>query len=319
MRRFPRPAIVGVPAAAALVVLLAVAAPSATRAAARAGGQVGRRGSAQLAWLTEINYWRKAARVRPVADARAWTLGIKRHLIYLEKTPARYLKGKYASAHTENPASPYYTAAGAKEAASADLAPGDACTATAALDVWLAAPFHTVGMLRARLRRVAFAVEPHKCYAGLDVIRGLDPSAPAATKPILYPGPGSTTQLLQFGGETPDPTQTCGWQGTQVGLPLIVLLPKPPPKGITATLQGPTGLESTANRQLCIVDEHTYHSSDRVYGPNGVQILRADNAVFLIPLDPLQSGSYSATVQQPGRASISWSFSAQTTATSQSG
>lgn len=291
---------------AGLLVALFAASPGVapSRGATRA-----RRG-ANPAWLTQINRWRRAAGLQRVTNEPAWDRGIERHLVYLEKTPPRYLTGKYTSAHTENPASPYYTAAGAQEAASSDIAPGGACTAAKALDVWLAAPFHAIGMLRPQLKQVALAVEPQRCYAGLDVIRGLDPLRPAATEPIIYPGPGTTTQLLQFGGEAPDPTQTCGWQGQQVGLPLIVLLPKAPTRSVTASLQGSTGLESTANRGLCVVDEHTFRTTDHVYGPTAAEILKSDNAVILIPRQPLEPGRYSAQLEQPGEATISWSFSA---------
>jgi hypothetical protein len=301
------------------VALLAFAGPAAPRTATRSGRRALARHSGEPAWLNEINYWRKAAGLQPVADQPAWDLGIKHHLTYLEKTPARYLTGQYASAHTENPASPYYTTDGAQEAASSDLAEGAACTTTEALDIWLAAPFHAVGILRAQLTQVALAVEPRKCYAGLDVIRGLDYSQPAASTPIIYPGPGSTTDLLTFGGEEPDPTQTCGWQGKQVGLPLVVLLPQAPAQSVTASLKGPTGTESTGNRHLCVVDESTYHSSDPVYGPTGAEILKDDNAVFLIPRNPLRDGSYSAMLQQPGEADISWSFSARATSAQHTG
>jgi hypothetical protein len=291
---------------AGLLVALFAASPgiAPSRAATRA------RQAASPAWLTQINGWRRATGLKPVTNERAWDRGIEHHLVYLEKTSARYMTGKYASAHTENPASPYYTAAGAREAASSDLDEGGACTSSQALDIWLAAPFHAIGMLRAQLKEVALAVDPKRCYAGLDVIRGLDPLRPAATKPIIFPGPGTTTHLLQFGGETPDPTQTCGWQGQQVGLPLIVLLPRPPARSITASLQGPAGLESTGNHNLCVVDEYTFRTTDHVYGPSGAKILKVDNAVILIPRQPLESGSYSAQLKQPRRATISWSFSA---------
>jgi hypothetical protein len=59
-----------------------------------------------------------------------------------------------------------------------------------------------------------------------------------------------------------------------------------------------------------VVDEYTYHSSDTVYGPTGLEILQDDHAVLLIPRLPLTSGSYSASLSQPGQADVDWSFAA---------
>jgi hypothetical protein len=267
--------------------------------------------SAQPAWLAEINMYRAAAGDAPASNEPAWDLGIEHHLTYLEKTPHSYFTGQYQSAHTENPASPYYTSDGATEAGYSDLDEGEAHSALQAVDIWLAAPFHAVGMLRAQLTQVALADDPTTGYAGLDVIQGLDYALPAPTTPILFPGPGVTTNLVSFGGESPDPLETCGWSpASGAGLPLIVLLPQAPAAGLTATLSGPGGVASTANGELCVVDEFTYHSSDPIYGPTGASILQGDNAVFLIPRRSLTTGTYQVSMLQSGQPDIDWSFSA---------
>ena len=264
-------------------------------------------------WLNEINRYREAAGETPVIDNPAWDAGLLDHLRYLVKTPSKYFTGAYQSAHTENPASPYYTQAGATEAESSDLALGGVTSALNAVDEWLTAPFHAVGMLRPQLTEVALAADATTGYAGLDVIQGLNPVAPAASAPILFPGPGVATNLLTFnGGEEPTPLETCGWLRftPPFGLPLVMLLPQTPAIGLTATLRGPNATESTAAHTLCIVDENTYHSSDPVYGPTGLDILQGDHAVFLIPRHALAPGSYRAIVSAPGQPDISWSFSA---------
>jgi hypothetical protein len=53
-----------------------------------------------------------------------------------------------------------------------------------------------------------------------------------------------------------------------------------------------------------VVDEHTYVSTDPVYGPTGLGILQSDNAVFLIPRAPLTTGTYTATIDQPSQPAI---------------
>jgi hypothetical protein len=268
--------------------------------------------SAAPGWLGVINYYRAATGLKPVADEPAWDAGIENHLTYLVKTPQSYFTGQYASAHTENPKSPYYTASGAKEAGYSDLALGGALTPIEALDTWLTSPFHAFGVLRAQLTEVALADDPHTGYAGLDVIQGLNYLLPGDPNPVLFPGPGSTTDLLSYSGaELPDPLQTCRWTNSPAaGLPLVMQLPQAPSDSLSATLAGPHGTESSAGNTLCVVDAHTFYSTDTVYGPTGREILQDGNGVFLIPRHAFTSGKYTVTVTQPGQANITWSFSA---------
>jgi hypothetical protein len=121
-----------------------------------------------------------------------------------------------------------------------------------------------------------------------------------------------TTNLVRFnGGELPSPLETCGWQDRAgVGLPLIALLPNAPDPSLSADLHRPDGTTATgANGGLCIVDEHTYQSSDQVYGPTGASILQSDHAVLLIPSSRLRNGTYSVSIHQEGETDITWSFS----------
>src|SRR6202012_4085550 len=98
--------------------------------------------------------------------------------------------------HTETPASPTYTTAGALEASRSDLYFGSSgLSPVGFIDGWFSAPFHAIGMLRAQLTQVAFASSPDGSAAGLDVIGGLDDNRPSATTPILFPGNGMTTNL----------------------------------------------------------------------------------------------------------------------------
>jgi hypothetical protein len=262
-------------------------------------------------WLSEINKYREAAGLAPVSEEPAWTPGLENHLTYLEDTPSEFYAGPYVSLHTENPASPYYTESGAREAGYSDLTEGDGRTPLQAIDAWWTAPFHAIGMLRPQLTKVELADRPTSGDAALDVIQGIDYALPKPSAPVLFPGPNVTTDLSQFnGGELPTPLETCGWQTVgPVGLPLIMLLPEPPSTSLTASLTGPGGrMESSANGELCIVDEDTYRSSDPTYGEDGRAILAGENAVLLIPRNQLVNGAYTVTAQQPGQSDIDWSF-----------
>ena len=290
------------------LVLSIPASPSTPSSPGRSPQHLGHSTSSGSDWLSEVNQYRVAAGLVPVTDQRSWDAGIVDHLIYLEKSPAKYFSGAYVSLHTENPASPYYTAAGAREGGSSDLFPDvGAESDVRIIDGWLTAPFHAVGMLRATLGQVAFA--DHGGDAGLDVISGLNENPPA-TGPVLFPGPNMTTDLTTYGDEVPSPLQTCKWTGsTFVGLPLIALLTAAPSSGLTASLASSSGhSESSQRGTLCVVDANDYYTTDTVYGPTGLEILQSDNAVFLIPKSPLTQGTYTATITQPGASVITWAF-----------
>ena len=261
------------------------------------------------AWLTEVNYYRTASGLRPVTVDATWAAGLQAHLTYLADTPAGYLTGQYASAHIENPASPYYTTAGATEGASSDLIQGAVGeTPVELIDDWLTAPLHAIGILRPDLRRVAFAYDPTTGDAGLDILSGLTYETAAPTQ-MLFPGTGSTTNLTTFGGEYPDPLTSCSWTAEgSVGLPLIAMLATAPAADLSASVSGPGGDESTQNGSLCVVDANTYHSTTPIYGPTGLSILQDTDAVLLIPRAPLSSGEYTANIDQSGKPPISWSF-----------
>jgi hypothetical protein len=267
--------------------------------------------AASEGWLARINQIRTASGLSPVGANSGWVTGLDDHLTYLEQTPSSYMTGQYASAHTENPASPYYTSAGANEAASSDLAFGTGSD-LGAINSWLTAPFHAIGMLRPALTQVAFARHNGSGDAGLDVINGLTGSP--ASSPVLFPGNGSTIDLTRYGGESPSPIETCttdhpGADYSNPGLGLIAMLPQAPTNDLSATLEQPdhTTISSNGN-DLCVVDENNYTSSDSVYGPTGKEILQGDHAVLIFPRRPLVSGSYTVHITQGGQPDIAWSF-----------
>jgi hypothetical protein len=267
-------------------------------------------------WLGRINEIRQGSQLPPVVDEPAWSAGILAHERYLRGTPPSYTTGSYESLHTENPASPFYTPEGAKEAESSDLGSGD--TNVEAIDDWLAAPFHAIGMLRPGLKRVAFARSPGSGNAGLDVISGLEEGEHGVpARQVLFPGADSTIDLARYGGESPPPTETCeqqhpGADYDGAGLPLIALLTAPAETGLSATLGLPDGGQiSSSGADLCIVTADNFVTRDTVYGPTGHEILSGDKAVFVIPRQPLVAGRYTADISQPGKPDIVWSFNSQ--------
>lgn len=263
-------------------------------------------------WLSRVNDIREASGLSPVTANNAWVQGMDNHLTYLAKTPASYRTGQYQSVHTENPQSPYYTSSGAQEAGHSDIASGTSSDLQA-INAWLSAPFHAIGMLRPALQQVAFARDSSG-EAMLDVISGVNQNATPNSQPVLFPGAGSTINLSRFGGESPSPVETCnhvhpGADYSDAGLPLIALLTQAPTSDLSVTLTRPDGSTvSSSSPDLCMVDENDYTSSDSVYGPTGAQILSSDNAVLVIPRTQLTNGTYSVDITQGGQSDITWSF-----------
>ena len=181
-----------------------------------------------------------------------------------------------------------------------------------AIDAWMSAPFHAIGIMRPNLERSAFASDG---TAMLDVLRGLAPvTQPRPT--VLFPGADSTTYLTSFGSEFPDPREGCAadWKSF-AGLPLFALLPDgqaPGPSdfdsGTTATLTRPDGTTISAGNDLCVQTGASFNSSDPVYGPNGKAILIGANAVLVIPRTKLSPGRHTVSITVPGKTSIAWSF-----------
>ena len=265
-------------------------------------------------WLDRVNAYRAASGLSEVVETPEWSDGIRKHLEYLKHTPSSLRTGAYANAHYENPESPYYTKEGAAAGLSSNL--GHRRTTDAgSIDRWMTTPFHAIGILRPSLRSVAFgSIDSGGLSTGLDVIRGLERSSLGSTERqvILFPGPDSSVHLTNAGGELPNPLESCpGYRYGTAGLPLIIMLPDRPEPSATAQLVGPGDTRySTDDGSLCRVDEHTYISTNTVYGPTGLSILGGNNAVFLIAKRRLTPGRWHVTYSSTETGEqITWSFS----------
>jgi hypothetical protein len=257
-------------------------------------------------WLDLVNDYRAMAGLAPVVEEPSWSDGLAKHLTYLQQTPASFKTGAYASAHTENPASPWYTPEGADAGRSADLYIGNVPSDRTAIEAWMVAPFHAIGILRSRLQRVAYART--SAGAALDVIRGV--TGPASQQPVMWPGAGSQVDLTQAGPESPDPLDSCPGFKRPAGLPILALLLSDPPAGTTAHLHRPDGSTIGEGADLCVITAATFQSSDPTYGAAGKAVLTSDHVVVIIPRSPLTTGEYGVDLIRPGQITLSWSFSA---------
>jgi hypothetical protein len=261
--------------------------------------------SKDAGWLETLNYYRLSSGVEPVTENLISSTNAMKHSIYLAKSDPKYFTGIYENPHTENPESPYYTKEGANS--------GTNLTYTAresdAIDSWMQAPLHAIGLLRDNLKTTGFATAINdrtgQAHTGLDVINGLVGSR---SKVITFPGDGAIVRLNKFEGESPDPRESCGkdWENYR-GLPIFASLISTPPRDITGKIITPDGKTLLPGDDLCVVTQYSWVSTNRVI-PYGNQIMAGEKLVLLIARSPLSPGEHSVSVSGTGISSLNWSF-----------
>lgn len=259
-------------------------------------------------WLQVLNRYRAWSGLDPVAEDSGQSDGVAAHVRYLELTPDSYSTGICANWHGENPASPYYSLAGARAGVRSNLT--YASTDLQAVGSWITAPFHAVGLMEPGLRTAGFAlgsIESARLKAGLDVLSGV---VDVPDEEVLFPGPGSRIELNRFTGEMPHPTEPCGYSADSTwGLPIYALLTFDPTAVTTTRLTYPDGTTITgdgASSRLCVLTEHNAYSSDPTYA-YAMATYENRNMVLLFPDDPLTPGAYSVQIETGGQTG-SWSF-----------
>jgi hypothetical protein len=261
--------------------------------------------SKDAGWLETLNYYRLSSDVEPVTENLILSANAMKHSIYLAKSDPKYFTGQYENPHSENPESPYYTIEGARS--------GTNLTYTAresdAIDSWMQAPLHAIGLLRDNLKTTGFATaindKTGQAHTGLDVLNGLVGSR---KKVVVFPGDGAIVRLNEFTGESPDPRESCGkdWKDFR-GLPIFASLLNSPPRDITGKLVTPFGRTLYPGTDLCIVTQYSWVSTDRVIS-YGKQIMESEKLVLLIAKLPLDPGEYSVNLSGTGMSTLNWKF-----------
>jgi hypothetical protein len=261
--------------------------------------------SKDAGWLETLNYYRLSSGVEPVTENPIFSANAMKHSIYLAKSDPKFFTGIYENSHTENPESPYYTKEGANS--------GTNLTYTAresdAIDSWMQAPLHAIGLLRDNLKTTGYATAINDrtglAHTGLDVINGLVGSR---QKIITFPGNGAIVRLNKFEGESPDPRESCGkdWENFR-GLPIFASLISTPPRDITGKIVTPDGKTLLPGSELCVVTQYSWVSTDRVIS-YGDQIMAGEKLVLLIAKSPLNPGAHSVSISGTGISPLNWSF-----------
>jgi cysteine-rich secretory family protein len=238
-------------------------------------------------WLDRVNFYRATALLPPVAEDPALSRAVLQH--------ARYMVMHGLVEHSERPRDRWTTADGAAAAAVSNLAGSTSATEPEswAVDLWMQAPFHAIGILDPALEHVGFGIEhAHKglvqTAAGLDVIRGRRLPPSTVTYPIVWPADGAVVPIAAHVNEYPSPLTSCPGYVAPAGLPLIVQLESADAiAGVTASwiMDGDRPLDH------CDFDGASYRNPDPVQQLLGRRILTGRNALILIAREPLRPGA----------------------------
>ncbi|OGO66039.1 MAG: hypothetical protein A2Z45_08225 [Chloroflexi bacterium RBG_19FT_COMBO_55_16] len=256
-------------------------------------------------WLAYLNYYRALAALPPVNEMAVWNAGAWYH--------SRYMGKNDYVGHSEDPENEWYTPEGDSAARSSNLLASSSTSVTdqEAIDLWMQAPFHGVGILDPQLQLVGFGSYREEdgglqMGAALDVIRGLGELLLTVGFPVAWPADGMTVPLTSYVGEYPDPLASCEGYSPPTGLPIILQIG---PGNLTPEVTAHTFKQNGVPRDHCVFDESTYHNPDVSARDLGRAILDARDAIVLIPRQPLLPGkNYTVSMTVSGQ-SYTWSFS----------
>ena len=276
---------------AAVTALVALAAP-AMQPAAAAAGPTPPFIPASAGWLPTVNYFRAMSGLGPVTEDQTLSAGAYNHSCYMLYN---------GISHDETPGAAGYTTEGDTAGNAGNVAVSSVYGASdrSHIELWMTGPFHAIGVLRANLQTVGYgkcdstSTSPWHSGATLNVLSGLG-NGPRPGTPIVFPGNGTTTNLGQFITESPNPLDFCHWSG-QAGLPVIAMMPEAVTASVSSIITGPNGPITT-----CTL--FAGNTSGAAHS-----ILQGDNALVVVPRDPLGPGTYTVSATTQSR-NVTWSF-----------
>ena len=245
-------------------------------------------------WLNRFNQWRASTGVSNLTEVPLWSTGDYDHALYMVKNDL--------VTHYETVGTPYYTTDGDTAARNSNIyvSSSTATTDEQAIDWWMQAPFHAMGMMDPRLTQTGFGSYREvksgwDMGAAVDVLRGN--TFTGGQFPVMFPGPATTEPLTSYGGgEFPDPLQACSGYTVPTGLPVFVEI-----GGNVATTVGPvhTITGNGVSLENCVIDSNN---------PSVGSDLTYRGGVILIPRQPLQNGvTYTVALTVNGLP-YTWSF-----------
>lgn len=244
-------------------------------------------------WLDRMNSWRASTGVPVLTEDPTWSQGDYNHAVYMVKNDL--------VTHYEASNLPYYTVAGDTAAQNSNIyvSSSTATTDEQAIDWWMQAPFHALGMMDPRLAQTGFGSYREvksgwQMGAAVDVLRGNPFSG--GQYPVYFPGNGTTEPLTTYGGfESPDPLQACSGYSAPTGLPAFVQVGG----NISTSVGVHTFTGNGTPLEHCVIDSSN---------PSFAYSLKSRGAVILIPRQPLQTGVTYVVALTVNGMPYTWSF-----------
>jgi hypothetical protein len=257
-------------------------------------------------WLHYVNQFREAAALPALTENPTWSNGDWLH--------SRYMVKEDHISHSQNSSSPWYTAEGALAGQYGNIYATSWTPAAdeAAIDFWMAGPFHAVAILDPQMQQTAFGayredIGAWHMGATLEWKRGLGPLPEGTQFPITFPRDGGQTWIVRHPGhEWPDPLTACPGYEAPTGPPLIIQLGS---GSLTPQVTGHSfGVVGGGDLPHCVFDETTYTNPSSSAQNSGRQVLNSRDAIVIMPqyaLTPRQS--YRASVTVDG-VTYNWQF-----------
>ena len=272
--------------------------------------------AAGLPWLEALNRYRAMGGLAPVVLDPALTKAALAHAHYVAANYSDEIKAGNlgAEAHTEDPAKPYYSAAGLASARTSTVEEewrpiGPMPTPADAIDGWVQVPFHRLWLLNPSLKRVALGqyCEARVCVTVLNVASGADLSSsvsPPLQRPVLYPPAGSSVLNGRSEGEWPSPIATCPGYAEPFGLAISLQLGRSSDSRLTGYSLTHADAAPIA---ACGIDADSYTNPDPAQQQRVRHSLIYFGAVVVVPRHPLAPGKYDVSITIDGKP-YSWSF-----------
>jgi hypothetical protein len=257
-------------------------------------------------WLGYFNYIRGLGALPALIENPSWSDGCVKH--------SRYMVKNDVIEHNETPGNPWYTPEGQAAAQSSNLMVSSSMSTTDidAIDGWMTAPFHGVGMIDPELLQTGFgsyreAIGSWRMGACLDVLRGDGIIPPSVTFPVRWPGSGAGMPYTYFNGsEFPDPLTSCPGYSAPTGPPVYLLVGT---GGATINVTAHSFSQGATPLAHCMINETNYSNPNASYQSLGRAVLGGRDAIVIIPRNPLASGaSYTVSITNNG-ATHTWTFS----------
>lgn len=257
-------------------------------------------------WLTYLNDIRWQAGLPPVSESETITVGAQAHSEYMGRNDNPVARMELSD-------NPYYSVEGRIAAYRSNIFALSSSGGTDlwAMNFWLSAPFHALGLLDPQLQEVGYGrfrddLGFVKVASVLDVQTGLTETAPNVTYPIFHPPNGGQSYILrQSLLEYPEPTASCPGYQKPTGPPLIVQLGsgqlQPTATDVHVYIDG-------IEVEACAFSETTYTNPTDHAQTRGRDLLNWRDAIVIIPRHPIDVGQTVQAQLTANNQQYSWSF-----------